>query len=65
MTTTFKLIPALLLLLASWTGQALADQLPPPPPEVTAQVAQNVETSTPETPGLLAWQRVGSPLREA
>jgi hypothetical protein len=64
MTTLFNSLLTLLLLLGG-TGQALADQLPPPSTEVTAQVAQNVDTGTPPSPRLLAWQRVGSPLREA
>lgn len=46
MTTTRKFLPALLLLLASWTGQALADQAPPAQSveiSVTAQETEKVE----------------------
>ena len=65
MTTTRKFLPALLLLLASWTGQALADQAPPAQSIeviVTAQVTEKVEARNPEARVLLAWQRVGSPI---
>jgi hypothetical protein len=65
MTTTRKLLPALLLLLASWTGQALADQAPPAQTveiSVTGQDTQNAEDRIPEVRVQLAWQRVGSPI---
>jgi uncharacterized lipoprotein YajG len=76
MTTLFKPIAALLLLLVSWNGQALADQAPPAQSVaksitnsvvmiVTVQDARKAEIRNPETPALLAWQRVGSPIHEA
>ena len=64
MTTTRKLLPALLLLLASWTGQVLADQAPPAQTvetTVTAQDTEKAEARDPETRDRLAWQRVGAP----
>lgn len=64
MTTTFNTLLALLLLLASGTGQALADQPPPAHPEVIAQATENIETDKAESPDRIAWQRVGSPIRE-
>lgn len=72
MTTTRKFLPTLLLLLASWTGQALADQAPQAQSVVysvevivAAQNTDKVKIREPETPVRLAWQRVGSPLYEA
>lgn len=65
MTTTRKFLPALLLLLASWTGQALADQAPPAQSveiSVTAQETEKVEVRNPEANVRMAWQRVGSPI---
>lgn len=64
MTATRKLLPALLLLLASWTGQVLADQAPPTQTvetTVAAQDTEKAEARNPETRDRLAWQRVGAP----
>lgn len=63
MTATRKLIPTLLLLLASWNGQALAHQSPPAE-RVEAQVAAQETKTAPawSVNDRLAWQRVGSPL---
>jgi hypothetical protein len=59
MTAKFKFLTALLVLLASWTGQAGADQAPPPQDD---QVAVSTDSGRVEAPDRLAWQRVGSPL---
>lgn len=62
MTATRKLIPALLLLLASWNGQALAHQAPPAERVEAQVVAQEAETAPAwNVDDRLAWQRVGSP----
>jgi hypothetical protein len=65
MTTTFKSLLALLLLLASGSGSALAHQPPPPEPASLPQATERIEADKTETVDRLAWQRVGSPLREA
>lgn len=66
MTATFKVFFALLLLLASGTVPARADQLAPMQCEVVAPEAlSSLESGNPESPVRLAWQRVGSPVREA
>ncbi|MBK9326474.1 MAG: hypothetical protein IPN00_09110 [Hydrogenophilales bacterium] len=65
MTTTFKSLLALLLLLASGSGSALAHQPPPAEPASLPQATERVEADKTETVDRLAWQRVGSPLREA
>lgn len=62
MTAKFKFLAALLILLASWTGQVRADQAPPPQAD---QAAVSTDSERVEAPDRLAWQRVGSPLREA
>lgn len=59
MTAKFKFLAALLILLASWTGQVRADQAPPPQAD---QVAVSTDAENVEAPDRLAWQRVGSPL---
>ena len=59
MTAKFKSLAALLILLASWTGQVRADQAPPPQ---TDQVVVSTDSERVEAPDRLAWQRVGSPL---
>jgi hypothetical protein len=62
MTTTFKLLPTLLLLLASWTGQALADQAAPAQSVEVTVTTQEAEKAEPRSNDHLAWQRVGSPI---
>jgi hypothetical protein len=59
MTAKFKFLAALLVLLASWTGQVRADQAPPPQAD---QVAASADSESVEAPDRLAWQRVGSPM---
>lgn len=68
MTITRKLIPALLFLLASWTGQSLAQAHPRTTPQAAAMlhpVSSASLADNPEAPDRLAWQRVGSPESEA
>jgi hypothetical protein len=72
MTTSRTLLPALLFLLASGSGQALADQAPPvrpadlnPVAASPAQAAGQIEARNPEAWDRVAWQRVGSPTRLA
>jgi hypothetical protein len=61
MTATFKFIATLLVPLAGWTGQVLADQAPPPEVEKpTLSMCTNIESI--QAPDRLAWQRVGSPM---
>jgi hypothetical protein len=68
MTTKFKQLLALLLLVSGGMGMALADQSDHPRTSV-ATVASEAPASTEsvdrQAPEHLAWQRVGSPLREA
>jgi hypothetical protein len=65
MTTLFKHFLALLFILASGIGQAQAAQTPPAQPEVAVQAMQINSVHDQESPVRVAWQRVGSPLREA
>ena len=66
MTTLFKHFLALLIILASGTSQAQAAQTPPARPEVAVQALQQINSvHDQESPVRVAWQRVGSPLREA
>jgi hypothetical protein len=68
MTTTFKSLLALLLVLASASGSALAHLPPPAQPATLPQATEYVEAGESETTvtmDRLAWHRVGSPLREA
>lgn len=62
MTAKFKFLAALLVLLASWTGQVRAEQAPPPQSDPVAVTAASDNV---EAPDRLAWQRVGDPIREA
>jgi len=59
MTAKFKFLAALLVLLASWTGQVRADQAPPSQAD---QLAVSTDSERVEAPDRIAWQRVGSPL---
>jgi hypothetical protein len=65
MTTLFKHFLALLFILASAAGQAQADQSPLAQPEVAVEAMQIHSVQHQESPARVAWQRVGSPLREA
>ncbi|MEW5786911.1 MAG: hypothetical protein AB1899_03545 [Pseudomonadota bacterium] len=57
--TSRKFLSALLILLASWTGSALAD------PVATAPVRSDQSAAPASAAEHLAWQRVGDPIREA